>query len=97
MAPEAVSKSRVASVVVCLHCAYTDTTCPFCLELTITPNVQVQPLRIQKATPGSSPAKMNGGSVVRPLAEQSAARRNSPSYNQGTKVHHTLLILGDTY
>ena len=48
---------------------------------------QVQPLRIQKGTPGNSPTKM--ASVTnRPLAEVSpmAIRRNSPSFPQGNKV-----------
>ncbi|KAL8827813.1 MAG: hypothetical protein Q9170_006861 [Blastenia crenularia] len=47
----------------------------------------IQPLRIQKGTASSSPNKMNGLPRSRPLAELSPMekRRNSPSYNQGTK------------
>lgn len=47
---------------------------------------QVQPLRISKTTPSSSPAKMSAAN--RPLSEISAGsmRRNSPSYNQATKA-----------
>lgn len=48
---------------------------------------QVQPLRISKTnTPSSSPPKMLATS--RPLAEigSTERRRNSPSYNQATKV-----------
>ena len=47
---------------------------------------QVHPLRIQK-TPSSSPVKM-GSSLPRPLSELAPTekRRNSPSYNQATKV-----------
>jgi hypothetical protein len=48
---------------------------------------QVQPLRISKnqATPSTSPAKMP---APRPLSEigSSSPRRNSPSYNQATRV-----------
>ena len=51
---------------------------------------KIQPLRIQKSTSSnlSSPTKMNGGSLSRPLGEISPMerRRNSPSYNQATKV-----------
>lgn len=49
----------------------------------------MQPLRINKSTPTSSPFKANGTAVTqRPLAEISPMerRRNSPSYNQATKV-----------
>ena len=48
---------------------------------------KVQPLRINKNTPTSSPAKMNSANN-RPLSEISPMerRRNSPSYNQATKV-----------
>lgn len=48
-----------------------------------------QPLRINKSTPTSSPFKANGtGPTQRPLAEISPMerRRNSPSYNQASKV-----------
>ncbi|KAL8726501.1 MAG: hypothetical protein Q9181_006030 [Wetmoreana brouardii] len=48
----------------------------------------IQPLRIQKGTPSSSPNKMNNSLPKhRPLAELSPMekRRNSPSYNQVTK------------
>ncbi|KAL8886274.1 MAG: hypothetical protein Q9215_005992 [Flavoplaca cf. flavocitrina] len=46
----------------------------------------IQPLRIQKGTPSSSPNKMSLPKQ-RPLAELSPMekRRNSPSYNQATK------------
>lgn len=46
---------------------------------------QVQPLRISKNTPSSTPSKM---AASRPLSEIGATsqRRNSPSYNQATKV-----------
>lgn len=47
---------------------------------------QVQPLRISKGvTPSSSPNK----AMARPLSEigGTSQRRNSPSYNQATKVH----------
>ncbi|KAK3718190.1 Bud site selection protein bud4 [Vermiconidia calcicola] len=46
---------------------------------------QVQPLRISKNTPSSSPNKMQATS--RPLAEigSTERRRNSPSYNQATR------------
>ncbi|KAL6717005.1 Bud site selection protein bud4 [Lecanora helva] len=44
----------------------------------------IQPLRIQKNTPSSSPNKLNGAPAPRPLAELGPMerRRNSPSYNQ---------------
>ncbi|OQO13663.1 hypothetical protein B0A48_01892 [Cryoendolithus antarcticus] len=47
---------------------------------------QVQPLRISKTTPGSSPEKKMAA-TARPLAEISSGsmRRNSPSYNQATR------------
>jgi hypothetical protein len=50
---------------------------------------QVQPLRIQKGTPGNSPTKM-APATNRTLAEVSpmAIRRNSPSFPQGNKVRH---------
>lgn len=46
---------------------------------------QVQPLRISKSTPSVSPNKM---ATSRPLSEigNTERRRNSPSYNQATKV-----------
>jgi len=46
---------------------------------------QVQPLRISKNTPSSTPIKMT---ATRPLSDIGATsqRRNSPSYNQATKV-----------
>ncbi|KAK6434417.1 Bud site selection protein bud4, partial [Oleoguttula sp. CCFEE 5521] len=48
---------------------------------------QVQPLRISKTTPGSSPDKKMAAASARPLAEISSGstRRNSPSYNQATR------------
>ncbi|KAI9786972.1 MAG: Bud site selection protein bud4 [Candelina submexicana] len=51
------------------------------------PTPGVQPLRIQKNTPSSSPTKMANGPVSRPLSELSpmAQRRNSPSFNQTSK------------
>ncbi|KAL8775341.1 MAG: hypothetical protein Q9209_000348 [Squamulea sp. 1 TL-2023] len=54
----------------------------------------IQPLRIQKGTPSSSPSKMNFPRH-RPLAELSPMekRRNSPSYNQATKKS---MFNGDT-
>lgn len=47
---------------------------------------QVQPLRISKSTPTASPEKQVA--MSRPLAEISSGstRRNSPSYNQSTRV-----------
>ena len=47
---------------------------------------QVQPLRISKSTPTASPDKQVA--MSRPLAEISSGstRRNSPSYNQSTRV-----------
>ncbi|KAF2434551.1 DUF1709-domain-containing protein [Tothia fuscella] len=47
----------------------------------------VQPLRINKSTPSTSPVKANGSAIPRPLTELSPMerRRNSPSYNQITK------------
>ena len=47
---------------------------------------QVQPLRISKSTPTASPDKPVA--MSRPLAEISSGstRRNSPSYNQSTRV-----------
>lgn len=50
--------------------------------------IQIQPLRIQKNTPSSSPNKLNGAPTPRALAELGPMerRRNSPSYNQDTKV-----------
>ena len=50
--------------------------------------MQIQPLRINKNTPQSSPGKMNSHPIQRPLAEVGPMerRRNSPSYNQTTKV-----------
>lgn len=60
-----------------------------------TPMSQVQPLRINKnTTPASSPAKMLGQATSRPLAEigSTERRRNSPSYNQATKVHSQLIL-----
>lgn len=52
---------------------------------------QVQPLRIQKGTPGNSPAKMVSA-TNRTLAEVSpmAIRRNSPSFPHGNKVLFTV-------
>jgi hypothetical protein len=49
---------------------------------------QVHPLRIQKGTPLSSPVKMGSG-IPRPLSELAPTekRRNSPSFNQATKVY----------
>jgi hypothetical protein len=54
---------------------------------------QVQPLRIQKGTHGTSPAKM-ASATNRPLAEVSpmAIRRNSPSFPQGTKVRQKSML-----
>ncbi|KAI9843701.1 MAG: Bud site selection protein bud4 [Sclerophora amabilis] len=51
------------------------------------PSQAVQPLRIQKSTPSSSPNKMNNSQSQRPLSELSPMerRRNSPSSNQATK------------
>ncbi|KAL9637124.1 MAG: hypothetical protein Q9164_002398 [Protoblastenia rupestris] len=48
----------------------------------------IQPLRIQKNTPSSSPNKMHGSLTHRPLAELGPMerRRNSPSYNQAINV-----------
>ncbi|KAL9014428.1 MAG: hypothetical protein Q9173_000910 [Seirophora scorigena] len=47
----------------------------------------IQPLRIQKGTPASSPTKMSNSPKQMPLSELSLMekRRNSPSYNQVTK------------
>ncbi|MCJ1231128.1 Bud site selection protein bud4, partial [Toensbergia leucococca] len=47
----------------------------------------IQPLRIQKNAIPSSPNKMSGAPVQRPLAELSPMerRRNSPSYNQNSR------------
>lgn len=47
---------------------------------------QVQPLRISKSTPNTSPDKQ--ATMSRPLSEISSGsmRRNSPSYNQQTRV-----------
>lgn len=49
---------------------------------------QIQPLRIQKGTLSSTPGKMSAPPTQRPLAELGPMerRRNSPSYNQATKV-----------
>ena len=49
---------------------------------------QIQPLRISKGTPSSSPNKMAGTAQQYPLAEVSPMerRRNSPSFDQRTKV-----------
>ena len=51
-------------------------------------SVKIQPLRIQKNTPSSSPNKMNGQASHGPLSEVglSERRRNSPSWNQTIKV-----------
>ncbi len=53
---------------------------------------QVQPLRISKSsnTPSSTPNKM---ATSRPLADigNTSQRRNSPSYNQATKVNQHFL------
>lgn len=48
---------------------------------------QVQPLRISKGTPSSTPLKMSAA-ASRPLSEigSTERRRNSPSYNQATRV-----------
>jgi hypothetical protein len=50
----------------------------------------VSPLRINK-TPNGSPTK--GGSFSRPLSEISSTehRRNSPSFNQATKVQPSFI------
>lgn len=49
--------------------------------------LQVEPLRIHKGTPSSSPVK-SGGSLPRALTElgPNEKRRNSPSFNQSTGV-----------
>ncbi|KAE8446842.1 hypothetical protein EG329_011619 [Mollisiaceae sp. DMI_Dod_QoI] len=54
---------------------------------TPSPSQPVHPLRIQKGTPSTSPTKMTGSSLPRPLSELAPTekRRNSPSYNQATK------------
>ncbi|KUJ19040.1 putative Bud site selection protein BUD4 [Mollisia scopiformis] len=54
---------------------------------TSSPSAPVHPLRIQKGTPSTSPTKMTGSSLPRPLSELAPTekRRNSPSYNQATK------------
>ena len=51
-------------------------------------SLQIQPLRIQKNTPSSSPNKPNGAPTPRVLAELGPMerRRNSPSYNQSIMV-----------
>ncbi|KAI9762244.1 MAG: RNA helicase [Chaenotheca gracillima] len=51
------------------------------------PSQAVEPLRIQKSTPNSSPNKMNKFPAQRPLTELSPMerRRNSPSFTQATK------------
>jgi hypothetical protein len=53
---------------------------------------QVQPLRISKSTPTASPDKQVA--MSRPLAEISSGstRRNSPSYNQSTRVCVPVLV-----
>jgi hypothetical protein len=50
---------------------------------------QVKPLRISKGTPGSSPNK------PRPLSEvgNTEHRRNSPIYNQATRVCPRILVV----
>ena len=55
-------------------------------SLTRIPGAQVHPLRIAKSTPSSSPTKMAGNSLPRPLSEISPTekRRNSPSWRQYT-------------
>jgi hypothetical protein len=56
-------------------------------------------LRIQKGTPSlSSPVKM-GSSIPRPLSEiaPTEKRRNSPSFNQATKVCCILELIGDLF
>ncbi|KAI9675395.1 MAG: Bud site selection protein bud4 [Caeruleum heppii] len=59
------------------------------------PTQAVQPLRIQKSTPTSSPAKMHGSTPQRPLAEinPTERRRNSPSFLQTTKK---IIVNGDS-
>jgi hypothetical protein len=58
---------------------------------------QVQPLRISKSTPTASPDKQVA--MSRPLAEISSGstRRNSPSYNQSTRVCELVLVYSDLF
>lgn len=68
---------------------------------------QVQPLRISKSTPTVSPSKsqsqrgssnstITANASPRPLSEigNTEARRNSPSYNQATRVGPAIPRLG---
>jgi hypothetical protein len=59
-----------------------------CIAFKIADREQVHPLRIQKGTPSTSPIK-TGSSIPRPLSELAPTekRRNSPSFNQVTKVN----------
>jgi hypothetical protein len=58
-----------------------------CCFIKIADREQVHPLRIQKGTPSALPIK-TGSSIPRPLSEiaPTEKRRNSPSFNQVTKV-----------
>ena len=57
---------------------------------------QVHPLRLSKETPTSSPTKV-ARAIPRPLSELSPTerRRNSPSWNQTSKVRHHVPITND--
>jgi hypothetical protein len=66
-----------------------------CIAFKIADREQVHPLRIQKGTPSTSPIK-TASSIPRPLSELAPTekRRNSPSFNQVTKVGTYIAPLG---